>query len=408
MTRDTPPMPLRPRLSLLITMLVAGALVGCSRSSAPDSAAAPSAAAATSSTATAPSSAAAAADDPRTVTLTDALRSSVRTQVIEKQAISDLLQVAGQVGFDERNVAKIGSTVTGRVIDIKVQLGQSVKAGQRLAILNSTELGGAQLAYVKARAQTLLNERNVERARQLHAADVIGSAELQRRESELEVTRAEQFAAADQLRVLGVPADELKSLDAQGSINSISPVVSTISGTVVERKITQGQVVQPSDVLFTVANLANVWVVAEVPEQQAAKVRIGQSIEVDIPALGARRTGKLIYVADTVDPQSRTVTVRSELDNRDRQLKPAMLASILIESGPTEQLAVPVGAVVRESDVDQVFVEIGPGRFRLQEVKLGAARGGIRPVLQGLTDGQVIVVDGAFHLNNERKRRAAR
>ena len=178
-----------------------------------------------------------------------------------------------------------------------------------------------------------------------------------------------------------------------------------ISGSVVERKVTQGQVVQPSDALFSIADLSRVWVVAEVPEQQAAKVRVGQSVEIEIPALAARRIAKLNYVADTVDPQTRTITVRSELDNRDRLLKPAMLATFLIESGPVAQLVVPVGAVVRENDADYVFVEVSAGRFKLLETKLAAARGGMRPVVSGLQNGQKIVVEGAFHMNNERKRK---
>jgi cobalt-zinc-cadmium efflux system membrane fusion protein len=346
-----------------------------------------------------------AAPDPNTVLLGESLQKIVRTGVVGSAEVSDSLRVAGQVGLDENHVAKIGATVTGRVIDVKATVGQQVRSGQTLAVLNSTELGAAQLAYKKARAQAQLNERNVERARQLFAADVIGSAELQRRESELDVARAEQQAAADQLRVLGVSLDDMQALHAQGSINSISPVVATISGSVIERKVTQGQVVQPSDALFSIADLSRVWVVAEVPEQQAAKVRVGQSVEIEIPALAARRIAKLNYVADTVDPQTRTITVRSELDNRDRLLKPAMLATFLIESGPVAQLVVPVGAVVRENDADYVFVEVSAGRFKLLETKLAAARGGMRPVVSGLQNGQKIVVEGAFHMNNERKRK---
>jgi cobalt-zinc-cadmium efflux system membrane fusion protein len=99
------------------------------------------------------------------------------------------------------------------------------------------------------------------------------------------------------------------------------------------------------------------------------------------------------------------VTVRSELDNADRSLKPAMLATVLIETRPTRRLAVPGKAVVRESDSDQVFVEVAPGQYRMTPVKLGQAIGEVRPVMSGLTEGQRIVVDGAFHLNNERKRK---
>lgn len=321
------------------------------------------------------------------------------------RSVSDTLRVAGKVDFDEYRVSRIGATVTGRVIEINVRLGQQVKVGDALAVINSTELGQAQLDYLKARAQADLQARSVERARQLFAADVIGRAELQRRESELAIASAEQRAAADQLRVLGMSAAAISRLGNNGAINSVTPVVSTVAGTVVERRITQGQVVQPADALYVVADLSEVWVTAEVPEQQAALVRTGQAVDIEVPALGARLTGKLIYVADTVNPETRTVTVRSRVNNTERQLKPAMLATMLIQAAAVERIVVPAEAVVREADADHVFVETAERTYRLTPVRLGPESGGQRPVLDGLKAGQRIVAAGAFHLNTERKRK---
>lgn len=321
------------------------------------------------------------------------------------RSVSDTLRVAGRVDFDEYRVSRIGATVTGRVIEINVRLGQQVKVGDALAVINSTELGQAQLDYLKARAQADLQARSVERARQLFAADVIGRAELQRRESELAIASAEQRAAADQLRVLGMSAAAISRLGNNGAINSVTPVVSTVAGTVVERRITQGQVVQPADALYVVADLSEVWVTAEVPEQQAALVRTGQAVDIEVPALGARLTGKLIYVADTVNPETRTVTVRSRVNNAERQLKPAMLATMLIQAAAVERIVVPAEAVVREADADHVFVETAERTYRLTPVRLGPESGGQRPVLDGLKAGQRIVAAGAFHLNTERKRK---
>ncbi|MBL8434146.1 MAG: efflux RND transporter periplasmic adaptor subunit [Zoogloea sp.] len=321
------------------------------------------------------------------------------------RSVSDTLRVAGRVDFDEYRVSRIGATVTGRVIEINVRLGQQVKVGDALAVINSTELGQSQLDYLKARAQADLQARSVERARQLFAADVIGRAELQRRESELAIASAEQRAAADQLRVLGMSQAAISRLGNNGAINSVTPVVSTVAGTVVERRITQGQVVQPADALYVVADLSEVWVTAEVPEQQAALVRTGQAVDIEVPALGARLTGKLIYVADTVNPETRTVTVRSRVNNTGRQLKPAMLATMLIQAAAVERIVVPADAVVRENNADHVFVETAERTYRLTPVRLGPESGGQRPVLDGLKAGERIVAAGAFHLNNERKRK---
>ncbi|MBL8466706.1 efflux RND transporter periplasmic adaptor subunit [Methyloversatilis discipulorum] len=354
---------------------------------------------------TAAPTAAAAPVDPNLVQAGDNLGNIIKLGTVSRMELSDTLRVAGQVDFDEQRVTRIGATVTGRVTELTAMLGQQVKVGDTLAVLNSTELGAAQLAYMKARAQAQLNERNVERAQQLFAADVIGSAELQRRESELSISRAETRAAADQLRVLGVSSKSLEKLTSTGAINSVSPVVATMAGTVVERLVAQGQVVQPSEVMFTVADLSRVWVEAEVPEQQAAAVRPGQTIQVEIPALGQQLTAKLIFIADTVNPMTRTIMVRSELDNSDRSLKPAMLATVLIQGRPTARLAVPDTAIVRENNKDYLFVEVGPQQFKLTEVALGPAIGTMRPVLGGVAEGTKVVTEGAFHLNNERKRK---
>lgn len=354
---------------------------------------------------TAAPTAAAAPVDPNLVQAGDNLGNIIKLGTVSRMELSDTLRVAGQVDFDEQRVTRIGATVTGRVTELTAMLGQQVRVGDTLAVLNSTELGAAQLAYMKARAQAQLNERNVERAQQLFAADVIGSAELQRRESELSISRAEMRAAADQLRVLGVSSRSLEKLTSTGAINSVSPVVATMAGTVVERLVAQGQVVQPSEVMFTVADLSRVWVEAEVPEQQAAAVRPGQTIQVEIPALGQQLTAKLIFISDTVNPMTRTIMVRSELDNSDRSLKPAMLATVLIEGRPTARLVVPDTAIVRENNKDYLFVEVGPQQFKLTEVALGPAIGTMRPVLGGVAEGTKVVTEGAFHLNNERKRK---
>ncbi|SOY66379.1 efflux RND transporter periplasmic adaptor subunit [Cupriavidus taiwanensis] len=337
------------------------------------------------------------------------LQKGLKVAPVAASPFSEMLRVAGRIDFDEQRVSRIGASVTGRVTDLYATLGQEVKAGQVLARLHSSELGAAQMAFLKSEAQTELQGRNAERARQLFAVDVIGRGELQRRESELAIASAEMRAYRDQLRVLGMSAGSIAQLAKSGSINSHSPVYSSISGTVVERSVAQGQVVQPADALYTVADLSRVWVVAEVPEQQAAQVAEGQSVEIEVPSLtnGAGRqtiTGKLIYVGRTVSPESRTVLVRTELENREGRLKPAMLASMLIAGKPVDQLVVPAAAVVRDGNDELVYVEMPGNKYRLTRVKLGAESDGMRVVQNGVKAGDRIVVEGAFHLDNERKR----
>lgn len=343
------------------------------------------------------------APDPMVVTASDALLSRIKIDTANTAPISDTIRVAGRIDFDEQRLARIGSSVNGRVTDLHAILGQSVNKGEVLARLHSNELSTAQLAYLKAKSQMELHRRNVERAQSLFATDVISDAELQRRTNEFEISSAETRAARDQLRVLGLPQSSIDQLGKTGAIDSVAPVISSIKGVVVERKVAAGQVVQPADNLFVVAELSRVWAVAQVPEQQVSQVQEGQSVQIEVPALANEKlVGKLIYVGQTINPETRTVLVRTELDNKDGRLKPAMLASMLIESAPTERLVVPQSAIVRENDSDYVFLVLPDHQFRLTRVKLGPSSNGSRVVLDGLKAGEQIVVEGAFHLNNQR------
>jgi cobalt-zinc-cadmium efflux system membrane fusion protein len=350
-----------------------------------------------------PSGASQTAQDPNLVMANEALLAQIKISVVSQGDVSDILRVAGQIDFDEQALTRIGASVTGRVTQINAQLGNEVKKGDTLALINSSELSNSQLAYLKARSEKEFHRRTVQRAKTLFEADVISAAELQRRESEYEVASAQTRAAQDQLRVLGVNLKAMEELATTGAIDSVASVMATIKGVVVERKVTTGQVVQPADVLFTVADLSRVWAVAQVPEQQVAQVKVGQSVRIEVPALeNEKLIGKLIYVGQTVNPESRTVLVRTELDNTSGRLKPSMLASMLIEATPTKRVVVPITAIVREQDTDYVFIEEKPGSFRLKPVRLSSEHNGQRVVLDGLSQGMRIVSDGAFHLNNHR------
>lgn len=333
----------------------------------------------------------------------ETLRAQIQVAEVASQEISDTLRVAGQIDFDEQALTRIGASVTGRVTQIQAHLGNLVNKGDTLALINSSELSGSQLAYLKARSEKELHRRNMDRAKTLFEADVISAAEMNRRESEYEIAAAETRAAQDQLRVLGVSAKSIERLGATGTIDSVAGVVATIKGVVVERKIAAGQVVQPSDVLFAVADLSRVWAVAQVPEQQISQVKVGQAVSIEVPALeNEKLVGKLIYVGQTVNPDTRTVLVRTELDNKGGRLKPSMLASMLIQSSPVKRVVVPVTAVVRQDDTDHVFVEEAENRFKLTPVKLAAEQNGQRVVIEGLKPGMRIVSEGAFHVNNHR------
>lgn len=344
--------------------------------------------------------------DPNIVEISEQLAKQIKLHTVGNIEMRGTLRVPGSIQVDEQRVARIGASVTGRIKDIEATLGQNVKNGQVLATLNSTELAQNQLVYIKAAQQISLQTKAVERAKLLQEADVIGAAELQRREAELSAAQAELNAARDQLLVLGMSSSAIDKLTQTGQIRSYSNVVSRISGTVISRKVNLGQVVQPAEELFTIADLSHVWVVAEVPEQQVDLIKVGEEVVVEIPALNNKQyKAKLIFEGDVVNPETRTVTVRSDLANADREIKPDMLVSMLIQSHPEPKLAVPLQSIVRENDITYIYVQLAPNKFRLREVELGPEHEGMVTILDGVSEDEIVVADGAFHVNNERKRK---
>ena len=343
--------------------------------------------------------------DPLLVTIAPEQALNYKTGPVATADVAMIQEHPGRIEANERLVTRIGATVTGRVTQVLAELGDTVRPGQTLAQVSSPELTTAQLAYLRASAGQALAERAVERARQLIQADVIGSDELQCRESELSIARAELRAAEDQLRLIGLPASAIERLRSQGSLHSEAAIVARLGGVVIERRVSQGQVVQPGDQLFTVADLSSVWVVGALPEQAARSVQRGQSVEIVVPAIDQKLTGKVVFISDTIEPETRTVAIRTQVDNARRELKPQMLTTLRIAGATRNMVVVPESALVRENDRDHVFVQVAPHTFRLTPVELGHPANQLRPVLKGVSAGAVIVTEGGFHLNNDRAQR---
>jgi len=343
--------------------------------------------------------------DPNVVVVNEDLHKMIKDGKVQIAPFVEELRASGRIDFNELFLSRIGANVTGRVSEILAVPGQIVKQGDVLAKITSTELTQSQLAYLKAKSASQLADQAANRAKILYKEDVIALAELQKREAEANSAKAEFRAANDQLRVQGMDQGSIDRLAKSGVIESINNVVATIPGEIVERKINKGQVVQPADALFTVADLSTLWAISEVPESNSYLIRKGQKASLIIPALRNQEIeGVIAHVDSVVNPQTRTVVVRMELSNKEGQIKPGMLATMLIESQPIDKLVVPLGAIVREDNHDHVFVRLDDDLYRMVPVKLGPEGKGFRPVISGLKEGQEIAIEGAYHLNTERKR----
>lgn len=346
------------------------------------------------------------ANDPNMVEAGESLASQIKTTSVGMVDMREVFRIPGSIQVDEQRMARIGSSVTGRITDIDVVLGQDVKQGQTLAHLNSTELAQHQLTFIKAMQQISLLTKAVDRAKLLLASDVISPAEVQRREAELNAAQADFNAAKEQLMILGMSRQSVEKIERSSQVSSSSTIFARLGGTIIQRKVNLGQVVQPAEELFVVADLSHVWAVAEVPEQQIDLIQTGQEVDIEIPALNDRMfKGKLIFVGDVVNHQTRTVTVRTDISNQEDNIKPDMLVSMLVQSKPTPKLAIPEQSIVRENDKDYVFVQIAPNQYRLREVVIGNDYEGMVAVTNGVAEGEIVVSEGAFHLNNERKRK---
>jgi membrane fusion protein, heavy metal efflux system len=161
--------------------------------------------------------------------------------------------------------------------------------------------------------------------------------------------------------------------------------------------------------LFVVSDLNELWALAELPEQDSQFVKKGQRVQVEIPALDNQKMiGTVAYVADVVNPDTRTVRIGVSIPNQDRKLKPSMLLTMLIEGRSSNRAVVPQSAVVREADADHVFIKQATGAYKLTRVELGPEVSAQRPLLSPhkIPKDSQIVIEGAFHLNNARQQRA--
>ena len=343
--------------------------------------------------------------DPNIVYVNDDLRKMIQDGKLGLGKFTEEVRVSGRIDFNESFLARIGANVTGRVSEILGFPGQMVKQGDLLAKITSTELTQSQLSYLQARSASQLAEQAANRARILYKEDVIALAELQRREAEATSAKAQFGAANDQLRVQGMDQASIDQLAKTSVIKSINNVRATIDGEIVERKITKGQVVQPADALFTIADLDALWAIAEVPESTAYLIVKGEKSSVIIPALRNQVIeGVVSHVDSIVNPTTRTVLVRMDIPNQSGQVKPGMLATMLIDSQSRERILVPLEAIVREDNHDYVYVREDDERYRMVQVKLGPEGKGFRPLRSGLKEGAEIVIKGAYHLNTERKK----
>lgn len=313
------------------------------------------------------------------------------------------MEVPGTIQANEDRLTHVGPRISGRIVEVAVKLGDRVRKGQKLAVIDSVELGKAQSEYLAAKAKLLVAEKAYERAKTLLEGKVIGTGEFQRREGEFLTTKSDAQAAEDQLHLFGVTEQEIKKLDHEAALSSRVAIVSPLDGTVIERHVTMGEVVEPAKSILTIADLSTVWGIAEVPEKNISMIQKDTEAIVSITAHpGENFHGKITYISDVLDADSRTAKVRVEVDNSEGKLKPEMFASFKVPIGEKEKsLAVPTASIQRDGSQPIVYVALTNNSFEKRIVKLGLESKGYQQVLEGIQAGEKVVAKGAFVLKSE-------
>jgi cobalt-zinc-cadmium efflux system membrane fusion protein len=260
--------------------------------------------------------------------------------------------------------------------------------------------------YLKDKARLEEAERSYGRAKELYDNKAVSLAELQRREAVMKTARAEVREAQNRLELLGVPREEISRLNREHTIKADVSLRAPFDGRVITRNLTQGEVVETEQKLFTVANLTDVWVIGNVPEKDVRFIRKDRKVDVILAAYPhAIFTGTITYIGDMLDPATRTMTLRVTVPNPDRLLKPEMFAIVRVYTASSpDALSLPLAAIQDGPVGKMVFVRRELGVFERRAVTLGNEEGDVVRVLEGVKAGEQVVTKGSFALKSQMER----
>ncbi len=328
-------------------------------------------------------------------------RRGVRTEKVALSTFRRTIDTTGTVAFDQNRSTQVLSPISGPLSRILVAIGSHVSRDEPLAIVSSPDFAADVSALRKAEATARNTRRIADLDRDLFKSDAISRRDMEQAETDAVSAEADRDSAIQQLRALGVDEKTMADIEHNRPVANLGGVIrSPIAGTVVEKFITPGQLLQASTTqCFTVADLSSVWVMANVFEADLPFVASGDSAEV-ITGSGQSLPGKVEYIAALVDPNTRAVLVRLGVANPGEVLKRDLYVKVAIHShSESRGLLVPVSAVLRdEENLPFIFVARDDGSFARRRVQIGARIGDRQEITSGLADGQTIVVEGGLFL----------
>ena len=365
--------------------------------------------------ATAAISASSAAAD--TVTLEPGQTASVVSTAVAHGDVPVRASVPGRIEFNANRVTPVFAQFSGRVVSLAVEVGSSVREGQPLAMIDSSEAVAVeadfQQALAAARTARISHDQSVltrDRATRLAEVEAIPTRELQ--EAQASETRAGEdqrqaearlAAARNRLQTSGFGDDDIDRLEMRGtpSITRLVPLRAPVAGTITDRHVGLGQLIQPGgEALLKIADLSTVWMTADVYEDQVADIHPGAEVTIQTPAYPNETfTARVDRLAATLDPDKRTLAIRCVMPNADGRLKPGMFATVALQSRTIQRaLLVPSSAIVTSGTRREVFVEQRPSRYQERDVEIGDEISGWVVVKSGLRDGERVVTQGSVLL----------
>jgi cobalt-zinc-cadmium efflux system membrane fusion protein len=331
-------------------------------------------------------------------------------QVAEKRKMTVAVDITGEVRMNENTAVHVSPRIPGIVREVKVDIGTEVKKDDVLFTLDSVELGQALSDYERNMALTALSERNFQREKSLFDKKIGSEMEMIEAQIRFEEYQTALKASEQRLHVLGLTDSDIAEIDPTNhkSLSGSLAVRAPIDGTIIEKHAVVGELVEPARVTIVLADLNTVWVWGGVYERDLAAVvkhKIAESIpvEVSVPAYpGDKFHGQMNYIGATMDEATRTVQVRTVIDNSDRRLRPGMFCQgRILLSTDEEVLAIPKVALLSDEGNDFVFIHMKDDYFLRQNVKKGREFEDGVEILEGLTPGQTIVTEGAFVLKSD-------
>jgi len=326
-----------------------------------------------------------------TLSAEEAQTAGIKLLKLEFQDTAGHILVTAIIQANQDKLAHVVPRVPGRIVKVDASLGDRVKPGQALAMLDSIELGEARSSYLQAASEAAVAQAGFARAQRLNADNIIPEKDYLRARAEHEKARASLHAAADTLRMMGVAPEKLSG--------SVFPLTAPFAGTVIEKKAVLGGLAQPDTSLFTVADLSTLWIESDLFEKDLGKVKIGAHATVTLSAYpGEVFKGRLTYISSTMNKETRTVKARVEVPNPDGRLKPEMFATVAIDTGGSvKALRVPEDAVLLMQGQSTVFVA-ERGGFEPRAVEVGERAQGYAVLKSGVAAGERVVASGAYAL----------